>query len=130
MALVPFPSATPGDDQDPELLDDSGAKMSFLEHLDELRKRLIYIVYSLIFGCVVAYIFIGKLFHFHMKPMFQMLPHDSGGSAAKLIYTAGSEPFMLYIKIGFLAGIFIASPLILWKDWELIGRWLATAAKK
>src|SRR3954464_2025918 len=110
MALVPFPSATPGDDQDPEF-DDSGAKMSFLEHLDELRKRLIYIVYSLIFGCIVAYVFIGKLFDFIMKPMYKMLPHDSAGSAAKLMYTAGSEPFMLYIKIGFLAGIFIASPL-------------------
>src|SRR3954468_3250043 len=130
MALVPFPSATPGDDQDPELLDDSGAKMSFLEHLDELRKRLIYIVYSLIFGCVVAYIFIGKLFDFIMKPMYQMLPHDSGGSAAKLIYTAGSEPFMLYIKIGFLACIFIASPLVLWQVWKFISPGLYTHEKK
>ena len=51
MALVPFPSATPGDDEDPETFDDSGSKMSFLEHLDELRKRLIYIVYSLLAGC-------------------------------------------------------------------------------
>src|SRR3954447_3340814 len=130
MALVPFPSATPGDDQDPELLDDSGAKMSFLEHLDELRKRLIYIVYSLIFGCIVAYVFIGKLFDFIMKPMYQMLPHDSGGSAAKLIYTAGSEPFMLWIKIGFLAGIFISSPLILWQVWKFIAPGLYTHEKK
>jgi sec-independent protein translocase protein TatC len=130
MALVPFPSATPGDDQDPELLDDSGAKMSFLEHLDELRKRLIYIVYSLIFGCVIAYVFIGKLFDFIMKPMYEMLPHDSGGSAAKLIFTSGSEPFMLYIKIGFLAGIFIASPLILWQVWKFIAPGLYTHEKK
>ena len=61
MALVPFPSATPGDDQDQEPYDDSGSKMSFLEHLDELRKRLINIVYALIAGCIVAYIFIGKI---------------------------------------------------------------------
>jgi sec-independent protein translocase protein TatC len=82
MALVPFPSATPGDDEDQEPNDDSGGKMSFLEHLDELRKRLIYIVYSLIAGCVIAYIFIGKLFDFIMKPMQQMLPHDAVGGAA------------------------------------------------
>ena len=73
MALVPFPSATPGDDEDPESFDDSGSKMSFLEHLDELRKRLIYVVYALIAGCVIAYIFIGKIFDFIMRPMQQVL---------------------------------------------------------
>ena len=55
MALVPFPSVTPGDDEDDDPnIDDSGSKMSFLEHLDELRKRLIYIVYSLIAGCCIV----------------------------------------------------------------------------
>jgi sec-independent protein translocase protein TatC len=129
MALVPFPSATPGDDQDQEPYDDSGAKMSFLEHLDELRKRLVYIVYSLIAGCIVAYIFIGRIFDFVMKPMQQMLPHDAPG-AGKLIYTAGSEPFMLYVKIGFLVGIFIASPLILWQIWKFIAPGLYSHEKR
>ena len=129
MALVPFPSATPGDDQDQEPYDDSGAKMSFLEHLDELRKRLIKIVYSLIAGCIVAYIFIGKIFDFIMKPMQAMLPHDAPG-AGKLMYTAGSEPFMLFVKIGFLVGIFIASPLILWQIWKFIAPGLYSHEKK
>ena len=104
--------------------------MSFLEHLDELRKRLINIVYALIAGCVVAYIFIGRLFDFIMKPMYQMLPHDSVGGAGKLMYTAGSEPFMLYVKIGFLTGIFIASPLILWQVWKFIAPGLYSHEKK
>jgi sec-independent protein translocase protein TatC len=125
MALVPFPSATPGDDEDPESSDDSGSKMSFLEHLDELRKRLIYIVYSLIAGCAVAYIFIGRIFDFIMKPMQQVLPPGS-----YLQYTAGAEPFMLYVKIGFLTGIFIASPLILWQVWKFIAPGLYTHEKK
>jgi sec-independent protein translocase protein TatC len=130
MALVPFPSATPGDDEEPESFDDPGGKMSFLEHLDELRKRLIYIVYSLIAGCVIAYIFIGRLFDFIMKPMYEVLPHDAAGGGGKLIFTAGSEPFMLYVKIGFLAGIFIASPLILWQIWKFIAPGLYTHEKK
>jgi sec-independent protein translocase protein TatC len=130
MALVPFPSATPGDDEDDPNIDDSGSKMSFLEHLDELRKRLIYIVYSLIAGCVIAYIFIGKIFDFIMKPMYSVLPHDAVGGAGKLIFTAGSEPFMLYIKIGFLAGIFFASPLILWQVWKFIAPGLYSHEKK
>jgi len=129
MALVPFPSATPGDDQDQEPYDDSGSKMSFLEHRDERRKRLINIVYSLIAGCIVAYIFIGKIVDFVMKPMQEMLPHDAAG-AGKLMYTAGSEPFMLFIKIGFLVGIFIASPLILWQVWKFIAPGLYSHEKK
>jgi sec-independent protein translocase protein TatC len=130
MALVPFPSATPGDDEDDDPDRGSGSKMSFLEHLDELRKRLIYIVYSLIAGCVIAYIFIGKIFGFIMKPMYSVLPHDAVGGAGKLIFTAGSEPFMLYIKIGFLAGIFFASPLILWQVWKFIAPGLYSHEKK
>jgi sec-independent protein translocase protein TatC len=129
MALVPFPSATPGDDEDPESLDESGSKMSFLEHLDELRKRLIYIVYSLIAGCAVAYIFIVKIFDFIMKPMYDLLKTPAGGGA-KLMYTAGPEPFMLYIKIGFLAGIFLSSPLILWQIWKFIAPGLYSHEKK
>src|SRR3954462_6278775 len=98
MALVPFPSATAGDDEDPDTSDDIAGKMSFLEHLDELRKRLIYIVYSLLAGCAIAYVFISKIFDFIMRPMQQVLPPGS-----YLQFTSGSEPFMLWIKIGFLA---------------------------
>ncbi len=129
MALVPFPSATPGEDQDQDPYEDSSSKMSFLEHLDELRKRLIYIVYSLIAGCVIAYIFIGRLVDFVMKPMYEMLPKDANG-VGKLMYTAGPEPFMLYVKIGFLAGIFVASPLILWQIWKFIAPGLYSHEKK
>jgi sec-independent protein translocase protein TatC len=130
MALVPFPSATPGDEQDPEPYDDSGSKMSFLEHLDELRKRLINIVYALLGGCVIAYIFIGRIVDFIMIPMQQMLPHDASGAAGRLMFTAGPEPFMLYVKIGFLAGIFAASPLILWQVWKFIAPGLYTHEKR
>jgi sec-independent protein translocase protein TatC len=125
MALVPFPSASPGDDEDPDTFEDASGKMSFLEHLDELRKRLIYVVYSLIAGCVVAFIFISKIFDFIMRPLQEMLP--AGGT---LIFTSGAEPFMLYIKIGFLAGIFISSPLILWQVWKFIAPGLYSHEKK
>ena len=125
MALVPFPSASPGDDEDPDSFEDASGKMSFLEHLDELRKRLIYVVYSLIAGCVIAGIFIGKIFDFIMRPLQEMLP-DGG----VLIFTSGAEPFMLYIKIGFLAAIFISSPLMLWQVWKFIAPGLYSHEKK
>ena len=99
--------------------------MSFLEHLDELRKRLIYICWSLLAGCIVAYIFIVKIFDFIMRPLQQML-----GPGGYLQYTSGAEPFMLYVKIGFLAGIFIASPLILYQVWKFIAPGLYSHEKK
>src|SRR3954470_2134448 len=136
MALVPFPGAStppeqpsPADDARIELTDvpntEVSGKMSFLEHLDELRKRIIYAAYSLIAGCLVAYLFIQKIFDFIMRPMQNMLP---GGN--KLIYTAGAEPFMLYLKIGFIAGIFFSSPLIIWQVWKFIAPGLYTHEKK
>jgi sec-independent protein translocase protein TatC len=128
MALVPFPSANPGDDEEPDF-DDSGSKMSFLEHLDELRKRLIYIIYGLIAGCGIAYIFIQRLVDFIMKPMYTILAKQPNGGS-KLIFTAGPEPFMLWVKIGFIAGIFIASPWILWQVWKFIAPGLYTHEKK
>jgi sec-independent protein translocase protein TatC len=125
MALVPFPSAAPGDADEPESFDDSGAKMSFLEHLDELRKRLIYIVYSLLAGCAVAFIFIGRIFDFVMRPMQAVL-----GPEGHLQFTSGAEPFMLHIKIAFLVGVFVASPLILWQIWKFIAPGLYSHEKK
>ena len=123
MALVPFPSAKSGGDDDPEQLDDSTGKMSFLEHLDELRTRLIKIIYGLIAGCVIAYVFIQRIFDFFMRPLAQV----SGGH---MQYTQGSEPFMLWMKIGFLAGIFISSPWILWQVWKFIAPGLYAHEKK
>jgi sec-independent protein translocase protein TatC len=125
MALVPFPGTTPPPEPDVSEPDDAGAKMSFLEHLDELRKRLIYAVGAVAVGCAIAFIFIGRIFDFIMAPMQHMLP---GGN--RLIYTAGAEPFMLYLKIGFIAGIFISSPLVLWQVWQFISPGLYTHEKR
>ena len=48
--------------------------MSFLDHLDELRKRLINCVLALVVGCVISFIFINRIFSFVMLPLQQMLP--------------------------------------------------------
>jgi sec-independent protein translocase protein TatC len=124
MAVVPFPdpqnskdASTPDEpdrwSQDPD--EAAGAKMSFLEHLDELRKRLIYSLVSLCVGIGIAAIFIERLYQFVMRPMKDMLP--PGG---KLIFTEGPEAFMLYIRIAIIAGLVIAAPLIMTQLWLFI----------
>lgn len=134
MALVPFPdaSARRQDDEtriqltDQEGLDDdgAGARMSFLEHLDELRKRLIYSVYSLLAGCVVAFFFVSRIQEFIFVPLYRML----GGN--QFIYTQGFEPFMLTMKTGALAGLMIASPLIIYQLWLFIAPGLYSHEKR
>lgn len=99
--------------------------MSFLEHLDELRKRLIYSVLSVAIGCAIAFIFINRIVDFIMLPLVHMLP---GGN--KLMFTNGPDVFMLYVKIGFIAGIFISCPLVLWQVWKFVAPGLYTHEKK
>ena len=111
------------DPQDIEL--DSG-RMSFLEHLDELRKRLIAAISGIAIGCVVSFLFLDKyIFPFIMLPMQQMLP--SGG---KLITTEASEFFMLWIKVGFFAGLLLAMPFILYQVWLFVAPGLYSHEKR
>ena len=129
MALVPFPSASPApsDRDDEELQDDDGAggKMSFLEHLDELRTRLIACVYALIVGCVVAFVFVGQIQQFIMLPLYELMPNGT-----KFMYTAPTEGFMLMMKIGALAGLFVALPFIILQLWLFIAPGLYANEKR
>ena len=75
MALVPFPSQSqkpaPGDDPDWDDDVESSAeagKMSFLEHLDELRKRIIYALAAVGVGFGIAFFFIDRIFDFIIHP--------------------------------------------------------------
>jgi sec-independent protein translocase protein TatC len=119
MALVPFPSASPSprDSDDEELQDDDGAggKMSFLEHLDELRKRIVNSLIALCVGIAIAAFFIDDIYAFVMLPLRRMLrPGET------LIYTYPTEAFMLYLRIAIIAGLFVAAPLIFWQVWLFV----------
>lgn len=135
MALVPFPSSkqTPAPDDDvdrdgvqDDLADDeAGGKMSFLEHLDELRRRIVLGVLSVFVGFVVAFFFINPIFDFIMRPLQQLLP--PGGT---LVYTDPTEAFLLYIKIALIAGLIIASPAVMLQVWLFVAPGLYAHEKK
>ena len=141
MALVPFPHASPATDDeesqiqltDPDALDESG-RMSFLEHLDELRRRLIYSVIAAVLGCVVAFVFIRQIFAFVIGPLKAMLVEyevRSGlSSGASFIATEPTEIFMLYLKVGALTGLCLAMPFILWQLWLFIAPGLYAHEKR
>jgi sec-independent protein translocase protein TatC len=92
-----------------------GGQMSFLEHLDELRKRIIRSLLSLCVGVAIAAFFIEDIYAFVMLPLRQMLrPGET------MIYTYPTEAFMLYLRIALIAGLFIAAPLIFAQVWLFV----------
>jgi sec-independent protein translocase protein TatC len=134
MALVPFPHKAPPSVPDDDLLDrddvdglddDAAGKMSFLDHLDELRKRIIWAVVAIFAGVIIAFFFINDIFNFIMKPLQAMLP--PGGT---LVYTEPSEAFMLNIKIALIAGLILASPAVFAQLWMFIAPGLYSHEKK
>jgi sec-independent protein translocase protein TatC len=130
MALIPFPGSNvaraPDDDFEDEFeSEDAGGKMSFLEHLDELRQRLIVSIIAVVVGFLIAFLFIDRIFAFIMRPLQQILP--AGG---RLIYTQATEAFMLQLKMAALAGVVLAAPVIMWQLWLFIAPGLYAREKR
>jgi sec-independent protein translocase protein TatC len=122
---VPEGVRPPGDGFDADEDEAPGAKMSFLEHLDELRRRIIASLIGVLVGCLVSFAFITKIYAFIMKPLAEMLPAGS-----KLVFTEPTEAFMLYLKMALLTGIVLAAPVILWQVWLFISPGLYAREKK
>jgi len=89
-------------------------KMTFLEHLEELRQRLVRALVYLALGTLVCWFFREQIFHFLTDPM------RKGGLKEAFIFTAPTEAFMLYMKMAFFVGIFVASPFVLYEIWAFI----------
>ena len=93
-----------------------GDKIPFTAHLEELRKRLIICCVAIGIGVVIAYGFKEKLFEILTLPLIrEMRPGD------KLIFTGLTEAFFTYMKVSFLAGIMLASPVIIYQFWAFVG---------
>ena len=102
----------------PDSLQDSMPAMSFLEHLEELRKRIIYSLIAVTVGFFACWNYHEFIFRFVQRPVMDALQRN--GMAEKLVYLNPTEPFNLYLKVAFLAGLFVASPFVLYQVWLFI----------
>jgi sec-independent protein translocase protein TatC len=131
MALVPFPGPQSGALQRPpedDELDEglAGAdKMSFLEHLDELRKRIIYACLGVVAGVAVSLFWIGDIFNFLLAPARSVLP-----DGRSMIYTQPGEAFSLWVTVSLITGTLIAAPFILYQVWKFIAPGLYSNEKR
>jgi sec-independent protein translocase protein TatC len=104
------------------------ASMSFLEHLEELRKRIFHALLAVACGMGVCWWYHQALFGFMQKPIIDVL--RSRGLPEKLVFLTPSEPFNLYLKISALAGLFVTSPYVLYQVWLFISPGLYRKEKK
>ncbi len=88
-----------------EVIDD---KMSLVDHLQELRKRLITAIIAVVVGSTICYFYAAELVHFITAP------------AGKLYYMSPGEAFFSYLRVSFFAGFLLALPIVLYQVWAFV----------
>src|ERR1700738_5147011 len=86
--------------------------MGFLDHLEELRKRIVYSIIAIVVGFFACWGYAENIYEVMQRPIMEAL--HSNGLSAKLVYLNPTEPFDLDLKVGFMGGLFVASPLVLY----------------
>ncbi len=118
---VPAPQL-PSGSPEPE----NEVKLSFLEHLRDLRVRIVRALLGIVVGmCAVGW-FTPTLTELLMKPVRDALPKD----AQQIVYTSAIEPMMAYIKVAMYGGVFVAAPWVLYQLWLFIAPGLYKREKK
>ncbi len=94
---------------------DDEKKIPFTSHLEELRRRLIISFIAVAIGFVLSYGFKEKLFQILTRPLISVMK-----TGDKLIFTGLPEAFFTYLKVAFLSGIILATPIIFYQFWVFV----------
>jgi sec-independent protein translocase protein TatC len=107
-------------------------KMPLTAHLEELRWRIIRACLAVAVAFAGCYYFAEELFALLTEPLLAINPENPGGGAAavQLIGTGVAEAFFTKLKVCFLAGIFVASPVILFQAWQFVAPGLLDMEKR
>ncbi len=114
-------------DQIEDQIDDK--PMPLIEHLMELRRRLMYSIAAFLIAFVVCYHFSGDIFYFLARPLARLLIKQ-GGADPHLIYTQLYEAFFTYLKVAMFSAAFIAFPIIASQIWMFIAPGLYRSEKR
>lgn len=113
------PAEEPGDEPEEE------KPMTLLEHLGELRRRLVRGFLAVLIGFFACYGFAKELFYYLSLPLLKVMPAD-----AKFIYTGVAEGFFVDLKVSFVAGLFVACPYLFYQIWAFIAPGLYEEEKR
>lgn len=92
--------------------------MGFLEHLEELRRRIVYSIIAVIVGFFACWFYAARLVGVMQRPIIDVL--HKYGLPEKLVYLNPVDPFNLYLKVAGVAGLFVTSPFVLYQLWLFI----------
>jgi sec-independent protein translocase protein TatC len=92
--------------------------MPLMAHLEELRKRIIFSVLGVIVGFLACWSYADRIFGLVQQPLIRALHHH--GLSGGLVYLNPTEPFNLYLEVGFVTGLFAASPFVFYQLWLFI----------
>lgn len=104
---------TPPDDDDDD--DGSAGRMSFLEHLEDLRRRIIHSCIALAAGMAVSFFFLTDLASFVLAPTRKVLPPGTD-----LISSRPTETFAVSLDIAMMAGLILAAPVVMYQVWLFV----------
>jgi len=110
------------------MIEDKTKQATFVEHLSELRSRLIKAIIFLFLFFVVCYFFAEEIYGFLVEPYARAVRDDEVNR--RLIFTALHETFITYLKVAFFAAIFTSSPIVLTQIWKFIAPGLYKNEKK
>ncbi len=102
--------------------------MGFLDHLEELRKRIVYSLLFVIAGFFICWFYAARLVGIMQRPIVDVL--HKYGLPEKLVYLNPVDPFNLYLKVAGVAGLFLASPFVLYQLWLFIAPGLYRREKR
>jgi sec-independent protein translocase protein TatC len=119
--MAPAPLQTHSQQTD----DAPNGKMGFLEHLDELRTRIIRACVALAIGMLVSFAFIGRIADFVLAPTLRTLPPGT-----TLIMTRLGEGLSFYMDLAFLGGMVLAAPFVTYQVWRFVAPGLYASEKR
>lgn len=90
---------------------DHGEEATLVEHLDELRSRIIIALFALVPAFLLAFVFHERIMEWLIGP----LPDDK-----KLVTLGVTEPFTISVKVSLIAGLALALPVLLWQVWAFL----------
>jgi len=102
--------------------------LSLRDHLIELRKRLLWAVIWLCVGFGLCWFKSQEIYQFLVRPVIDALPEDQRKNP--LFFSKLTTPFFVYLNVALYAGLFLASPAILWQAWAFVGPGLYRHEKK
>ncbi len=94
------------------------SRMGLMEHLDELRSRLLRALLAFVLMFFACWSFAGPIYDFLARPIYRIL--EERGEDPRLAFLGVTDAFMVYIKVAALAAIFLASPIILYQLWKFV----------